>query len=94
MTESPLTIITVIGFVATLLGFTIKTVLTWTFKKLDEKDKYIAELVEGFHTTNQTNVDGFRETVNHSQTNMNNSIDKLTASIEAQSEIFKELIKK
>ena len=88
--ESPITIITIIASVAGLLGWVIKITLNWVFKKVDEKDAYIAQLVE--HSEKRTGE--FVATVNHSQTKFNSSIDKLTASIEAQSEIFKELIKK
>ena len=88
--ESQITIIAVIASVATLLGYLMKLTFNWTFRKLDEKDTYIAELVE--HSEKRTGE--FVATVNHHQSKMNISIDKLTSSIEAQSEIFKQLIKK
>lgn len=66
--------------------------LTWRYftNREIEREIYIKQLI----LENQTNTKQFTETINHSQSKMTIAIDKLTHSIEDQTEIFKELIRK
>ena len=55
--ENPITIVTVILSVATLLGIVVQKGANYLMRKNDEKDIHIAKLVEDF-----------KETVNHQRT--------------------------
>ena len=90
--------------VATLsLAFLILIWRYFTSKELD-MTKYVKALV----ADSQKNTENFVNTINHNQTkanqaidsltrtqgNMNNAIEKLVHSIEDQTDVFKELIRK
>ena len=89
-TQITIQIVAIIGSIAMILGWVVRTVLNYFMARNTEKDAHIIELVR----QNQKNVDAFRETVNHNQTKFNTSVDALKESIDAQTEVFKQLIKK
>ena len=89
-TQATIQMVAIIGVIAALLGWVVRTVLNYFMARNTEKDAHIIELVK----QNQKNVDAFQETINHSQSKFNTSIDILAKNISAQTEVFKQLIKK
>ena len=89
-TQATIQMIAIIGVIAALLGWVVRTVLNYFMQRNTEKDAHIIRLVK----ENQENVVAFRETINHNQMKMNSSIDVLAKNIAAQTEVFKQLIKK
>lgn len=82
-------LVAVVAALGTLFGWLLKQIIQYFISKNNEKDIYIKELV----SSNQKNTDDFKQTINHNQTKMNASIDRLTLSINEQSGVFKQLIK-
>ena len=90
MEQATIQIVGIVAVIGLLLGWVVRTVLTWLMARVSEKDNQIMELVK----QNQKNVDAFTETINHQQSKFNKSIDTLAKNIGAQTEVFKQLIKK
>lgn len=87
--QTTIQIIAIVGAVATLLGWLVKTIVSYFIQKSNAKDKYLEDLV----AQNQSNVENFVNTVNHNQAKFNQSIDQLSSNIKAQTDVFKEFIK-
>jgi len=70
--ESEPTVIAIIVAITGILGWTVKLVLSWATKKIDERDHYIKDLIIGF-----------RETINHQRTKDREALDRLTVAIDS-----------
>ncbi len=79
----------IIASLGALFGWLLKKVVGHFIAKQNEKDSYIKELV----TTNQKNVEEFKQTINHHQSKFNASIDNLAKTMKDQTEVFKQLIR-
>lgn len=66
-------------------------ILIWNYFTSREKDReqYLKQIL----AESQVNTAKFTETVNHSQTQMTNALNKLSNSIESEKEVFKEVLK-
>mgnify|MGYP001562299161 FL=1 len=79
-----------------LLAYFGRIIITYLLAKVDEKDNYIKDLMK----SNQVNLEKFERTVNHSQHDMmevlkelGESISSQSKSIDAQTAVFKQLVK-
>ena len=88
--QTTIQIIAIVAGVSALLGWVLKTVIKHFIDSAVRKEEYVIELV----AQGQKNTEKFTETINHNQSKMNKSIDNLAGNIEAQTEIFKQLIQK
>lgn len=89
MTESPITALAIIAGVVALFGWVIKLVLPRLLNKIDQKDDEIRKLTIAF-----------TEVQNHKTTELTEALKQLmqaenrhAAASEAQTEVFKQLIK-
>ncbi len=71
-----------------VLGYVLKQVVNYFIGSAKRKDEYIQQLV----ADNATNVTNFVNTINHNQTKMNDSIDKLTEAMSVQTDVFTHII--
>ena len=71
-----------------VLGYVLKQVIAYFISSAKQKDQYIISLVGD----NEKNVEKFVNTVNHNQTKMNEAVDRLTHSIDVQTDIFTKII--
>lgn len=90
MEQATIQIIALIAAVSALLGWVVRTVLNHFMARSIEKDTHIIMLVN----QNQENVAAFAESVNHNQSKMNKSIDRLSAAVKEQTKVLKEITKK
>ena len=85
--SSEFTVIGIVVSITGLFGFSLKLLLPYFLKKIDEKDKYIVAL-----TTD------FKDTINHKQTEFTVALNKMSDAMERSTEvsdkILNELIKK
>lgn len=81
MEETTIQIIGIVAVIASLLGWIVKRVINYFIKAN-------TELV----IQSQKNVENFVNTINHNQTKMNDAIDKLSNSIEVQTDVFTRII--
>lgn len=87
--ETTIQIIGIVAAVTTMLSWLLRTIINHFINRSNAKDKYIENLV----AQNQENVENFINAINHNQSKINHSIDRLASNINVQTEVFKQLIK-
>ena len=78
------------ALVIILLGYIGKLIIPYLFKKIDEKDRKISELVDKFHQTTEK----FTEVTNHKATEHTQAIIKLGENMDKNTNLIIKALKK
>lgn len=94
--DSPITILGIIGAVFALFAYIIKLSFPYFLRRLEEKDaalerkdEYIRKITNGFLEANNHKTTEFTKAID----SMRQSHDRSTKAVEAQTEVFKQLIR-